>query len=384
MTWSRKKEIVTLADIPALNDSDDFQASSQDPKYGVNDLWRGRISLWRGDITTLKIDAIVNAANTSLLGGGGIDGAIHGAAGPKLLQECRTLKGCETGHSKITKAYDLPSKHVIHTVGPIGEKPADLKNCYDSVLELVRLHKLKSVAFCCVSTGIYGYDNTRAAHVALGTVREWLDNNEQDAMKIERIIFCVFLPKDDLIYKQLIPQYFPESNIIRRTDKKVSSKPATRTTTTTMPQQEAGKVKGLKDSGGRKSEATKQTTLFDALKKTSESVSSSPSSLSPRTSSRDVSSEKKTSNDGTSETASESTLSSPDQLVQVLHRTASEQNLEKRKARDADLDEVTPSKRDSRRNSFADNDSDSGSWAALDPKGSSPNSGGKNPLKNGK
>ncbi|KAK3827995.1 MAG: hypothetical protein J3Q66DRAFT_321591 [Benniella sp.] len=162
-------------------------------------------------MTTLEIDAIVNAANRSLLGGGGIDGAIHRAAGKSLLAECRKLNGCETGEAKITGGYNLPSSHVIHTVGPMDEHPGALTRCYKSVLEIMKEKELKSVAFCCISTGIYGYDNLRAAQVALGTVREWLDGNEDEIERMDRIIFCVFLDKDEQIYKRLLPEYFPEA-----------------------------------------------------------------------------------------------------------------------------------------------------------------------------
>ncbi|KAF9088547.1 O-acetyl-ADP-ribose deacetylase macrod1 [Mortierella sp. AM989] len=183
-----------------------------------------------GDMTTLEIDAIVNAANESLLGGGGIDGAIHRAAGRELLAECRKLGGCNTGiqiadnpllsyyrywiaisqDAKITKGYNLPSRYVIHTVGPQGEYRDVLARCYKSVLEIVKKEELTTVAFCCISTGVYGYDNLKAAHVALETVGDWLRDNYEYAMKIERIIFCTFLDKDQNIYERLLPIYFPE------------------------------------------------------------------------------------------------------------------------------------------------------------------------------
>ncbi|GJJ76135.1 O-acetyl-ADP-ribose deacetylase [Entomortierella parvispora] len=219
MFRNRRKSVVSIGDIPSLNeDYDEMAQSLRDPLFPANERWSDRISLWAGDMTTLQTDAIVNAANTSLLGGGGIDGAIHNAAGSQLLQECRGLKGCETGKAKITKGYNLPAKHVIHTVGPIGEKPDALKSCYNSVLDIVRDNKLSTVAFCCISTGIYGYDNGRAARVALETVRKWLDENHEDAMKIERIIFCVFLSKDDQIYRELLPLYFPKAKITSRSE----------------------------------------------------------------------------------------------------------------------------------------------------------------------
>ncbi|XP_040602322.1 ADP-ribose glycohydrolase MACROD2 isoform X2 [Mesocricetus auratus] len=171
-----------------------------------------KVSLYRGDITLLEVDAIVNAANASLLGGGGVDGCIHRAAGPCLLSECRNLNGCETGHAKITCGYDLPAKYVIHTVGPIarghinGSHKEDLANCYQSSLKLVKENNLRSVAFPCISTGIYGFPNEPAAVIALDTTKEWLAKNHQE---VDRIIFCVFLEVDFKIYKKKMSEFFP-------------------------------------------------------------------------------------------------------------------------------------------------------------------------------
>lgn len=167
-----------------------------------------KVSLWRGDITTLEIDAIVNAANESLLGGGGVDGAIHRAAGKKLVEECATLRGCKTGQAKITGGYKLPAKYVIHTVGPIGEQKEMLKGAYDKCLQLVHENELVSVAFPCISTGIYGYSSEKAAPVAIETVRKCLEDEEKGE-KIERVIFCLFLQKDVDIYEELMQHYFP-------------------------------------------------------------------------------------------------------------------------------------------------------------------------------
>ncbi|XP_072799901.1 ADP-ribose glycohydrolase MACROD2 isoform X3 [Vicugna pacos] len=189
------------------NDEENTQETSQ-VKKNLSD----KVSLYRGDITLLEVDAIVNAANTSLLGGGGVDGCIHRAAGPCLLAECRNLNGCETGQAKITCGYDLPAKYVIHTVGPIarghinGAHKEDLANCYKSSLKLVKENNIQSVAFPCISTGIYGFPNEPAAIIALSTIKEWLVKNQHE---VDRIIFCVFLEVDFKIYKKKMSEFFP-------------------------------------------------------------------------------------------------------------------------------------------------------------------------------
>ncbi|OAA70386.1 LRP16 family protein [Cordyceps fumosorosea ARSEF 2679] len=166
-----------------------------------------RAALFRGDITTLQVDAIVNAANSSLLGGGGVDGAIHRAAGRELLQECRGLGGCPTGQARITKGYDLPARHVIHAVGPIYDSDSDesewlLRGCYRSSLELAAVNGLKSLAFSGISTGLYGYPSMEAAVVACRTVREYLDENEGP---LEKVVFVTFEEKDVDAYNVMIP-----------------------------------------------------------------------------------------------------------------------------------------------------------------------------------
>ena len=167
---------------------------------------RDRIEIQQGDITRLSVDAIVNAANTSLLGGGGVDGAIHRAAGPGLLAECRTLGGCPTGKARITKGYNLPARFVIHTVGPVYRRGADnasmLASCYRESLALAVRHGLRTIAFPAISTGVFRFPRERAARLALMHVANWL---AQDG-HLEKVIFACFSPSDFRLYQAVLAE----------------------------------------------------------------------------------------------------------------------------------------------------------------------------------
>jgi len=164
---------------------------------------KNRVEIHKGDITKLKVDAIVNAANTSLLGGGGVDGAIHRAAGPELLEFNRKLGGCKTGEAKISPGFKLPAKYIIHTVGPIwngGRNNEDklLANCYINSLKLAVENKIKTIAFPAISTGVYNFPLERATKIAVSEVEKFLEKNES----IERVIFVCFDEETYLTYKK--------------------------------------------------------------------------------------------------------------------------------------------------------------------------------------
>ncbi|KAH3764436.1 ADP-ribose glycohydrolase MACROD2 [Pelomyxa schiedti] len=204
---SKPKEIATLTSILSWDKWLSKKTRKYlTPKAPFNGALNSIVSLWRGDITTLQVDAIVNAAKASLMGGGGIDGAIHKAAGPRLHKACLQLQGCDPGNAVVTRGYNLQARYIIHTVGPIGEDEPVLAHCYTSCLELAKNANYDTLAFCCISTGIYGYPNKKAAKVALKTTRSWLESNSHN---FTRIVFCVYLPKDKKLYKALMPVYFP-------------------------------------------------------------------------------------------------------------------------------------------------------------------------------
>ncbi|XP_075987650.1 macro domain-containing protein RSc0334-like [Anticarsia gemmatalis] len=186
-----------------LDDLTEFKKISMES--GLNKDLGQKVSIFKGDITKLEVDAIVNAANSALKAGGGVDGAIHRAAGPLLQAECDTLGGCPTGDAKATCAYNLPARYVIHTVGPQDGSPTKLESCYEKCLALTKENNFRSIAFPCISTGIYGFPNRLAAHIALRTARKFLETNDH----IERIIFCTFMPIDVDIYETLLQMYFP-------------------------------------------------------------------------------------------------------------------------------------------------------------------------------
>lgn len=164
---------------------------------------QGKFFVHDGAVTDLATDGIVNAANEGCMGGGGVDGAIHSAAGPLLVRECATFNGCKTGHTRITKAYNLPARYVLHTVGPVGERPRELTSCYSTCFTLMRRFNLRSVGFCCVSTGIFGYPLKNASAIALQVaVAEVLKCPEA----YDAIVFACFRREEGDVYRRLWPQ----------------------------------------------------------------------------------------------------------------------------------------------------------------------------------
>ncbi|CAN7720725.1 O-acetyl-ADP-ribose deacetylase [Variovorax sp. LjRoot130] len=164
-----------------------------------------RLRAIKADITKLQVDVIVNAANSKLLGGGGVDGAIHSAAGPELLEACRALGGCAAGNAKVTKGFLLPAKHVVHAVGPVWQggkqnEPELLASCYRRALELATLVDAKTIAFPCISTGVYGYPVNQAARIAVAQVRAYVSENGE----LGEVVFCCFSDKDLAVYKALL------------------------------------------------------------------------------------------------------------------------------------------------------------------------------------
>ncbi len=163
-----------------------------------------RITIFQGDITTLAVDAIVNAANTSLLGGGGVDGAIHRAAGPGLLAECRTLTGCPAGEARLTRGYNLPARYVIHTVGPIySGRPSDphlLRSCYEKSFQLALDARLETIAFPAISCGVYGYPIEEAATIAIDTTMQYINKTGSLSM----VTFVLFSRNDFDLYAKLL------------------------------------------------------------------------------------------------------------------------------------------------------------------------------------
>nr|XP_057914322.1 ADP-ribose glycohydrolase MACROD2 isoform X1 [Doryrhamphus excisus] len=248
----RRQDYISLDKIPTWREENyaEEEGRLETSGGGLSD----KVSLYKGDITVLELDAIVNAANSSLLGGGGVDGCIHKAAGSCLYDECQTLNGCETGKAKITCGYDLPARFVIHTVGPVARghvgptETNDLTSCYQNSLRLVKEYGLSSVAFPCISTGIYGFPNEPAAGIALNTVKRWIEENPNT---ITRVIFCVFLETDFTIYKKKMAVVFQDNDMEDAEDqlKGDNTPPSTKSTTKDDDSNKGKEEAGDEDEG---------------------------------------------------------------------------------------------------------------------------------------
>uniref|UniRef100_A0A673BMM4 Mono-ADP ribosylhydrolase 2 n=1 Tax=Sphaeramia orbicularis TaxID=375764 RepID=A0A673BMM4_9TELE len=192
----RRQDFISLDKIPSWREENKNNDKEEGKEVTGGGGLSDKVSLYKGDITVLEVDAIVNAANSSLLGGGGVDGCIHKAAGSCLYDECHSLNGCETGKAKITCGYDLPARYVIHTVGPVARghvgptETNDLTSCYQNSLRLMKEHGLSTVAFPCISTGIYGFPNEPAADIALNTVKSWIEENPDKVRRVR--VLCMF------------------------------------------------------------------------------------------------------------------------------------------------------------------------------------------------
>ncbi|KAJ5111526.1 hypothetical protein N7532_002061 [Penicillium argentinense] len=214
--------LVDLASIPTVaqlyRTRKLLPAETIDPAFPPSQHLNDSVSVIRNDLTKLEVDCIVNAANKSLLGGGGVDGAIHRAAGPGLVKECSGLDGCDTGDAKITQAYNLPCKYVVHTVGPIyhsasrqdATRPEKLlRSCYRTSMELAMQHSLKTIAFPAISTGVYGYPSHLAARAVVHEVRQFLDSHVGQNNALQRVTFSNFEQKDMEAYAKAIAKYLP-------------------------------------------------------------------------------------------------------------------------------------------------------------------------------
>lgn len=211
---------VVLQEIDTIGDlyKKGILRASENPLYPPHAAVLDRVSLYQGDITKVQTDAIVNASNRFLMVGGGVDRAIHTAAGSQLAAACAKLGGCNTGDAKITGGYNLPAKHVIHAVGPVydgddvEECTQELASCYRVSLQLAQKNSCETVAFPSISTGIYGYPIRDATRIALNEVRQFVEADNE--AKIKRVIFVVFTDVDHSVYKELIPVYFPPVDLV--------------------------------------------------------------------------------------------------------------------------------------------------------------------------